>query len=119
MALKKLQEIKPIKNCSFEVTLVSDAVIKRLNKTYHKTNSSTDVLSFYTQDIIISADTAKRNAKIYNNTLEKELVLYIIHGILHLTGYDDTTKSKAKIMEQKQEEILNKIISDDKAQMTK
>lgn len=113
-ALKKLsalggEKIKFFKDYCFSVLLVSDAQIKKLNKTYCKKNHPTDVLSFDTGDIIISTETAKRNAKIYNNTLEKELALYVIHGILHLIGYDDTSKSKAKIMQQKQEEILKTI----------
>lgn len=115
-ALKKLNEIWLFNNYCFLVSLVSDNQIKKINKIYHKNNQPTDVLSFdislaknLSGDVIISVDTAKRNAKIYNNTIEKEILLYVIHGILHLTGFDDVTRPKAKIMQQKQEQILKKI----------
>jgi probable rRNA maturation factor len=96
------------------ISFFSDSRIKKLNQKYLKTNTPTDVIAFsYSKDnadIAISLDTAKRNAGIYKNSLKKEILLYIIHGILHLSGYDDTTPKEKKRMFKKQEEILNKII---------
>ncbi|MEK6568471.1 MAG: rRNA maturation RNase YbeY, partial [Candidatus Omnitrophota bacterium] len=95
------------------ISFFSDSRIKKLNQKYLKTNTPTDVIVFsYSKDnadIAISLDTAKRNAGIYKNSLKKEILLYIIHGILHLSGYCDTTPKEKKRMFKKQEEILNKI----------
>lgn len=98
---------------SLGISFFNDSRIKKLNQKYLKTNTPTDVIAFsYSKDnadIAISLDTAKRNAVIYNSPLKKEILLYIIHGILHLSGYDDTTPLKKKRMFKKQDEILKKL----------
>ncbi len=104
------------------VTYVSDAYIKRLNLKYKKINKATDVLAFsalegrsikgigsFLGDIIISVDTAKRQANIFNSTKTKELELYLVHGILHLLGYRDDTKKNFECMTRTQEGLLRKI----------
>lgn len=110
-AKRKLEKFKEFKNAVISVILVSDGCIKKLNKDYCKKNFPTDVLTFgYPKgaigDIVVSVETAKRNSKIYNKKLEEEVILYIIHGILHLHNYDDITKAKARVMQKRQEEIL-------------
>jgi len=57
-------------------------------------------------DIFISTDAAIANMKRYNTSLGKELLLYIIHGILHLLGYDDKDPLHAKKMRNREDEIL-------------
>lgn len=95
------------------INFFSDKRMKVLNRQYFMVSSPTDVIAFSyssnTADIAISLDTAKRNAGAYNSPLKKEILLYIIHGILHLNGYDDTTPMKKTRMFKKQEEILQKI----------
>ena len=73
----------------------------------------TDVIAFDSSkkknliaDIAISADTAVRNAKIYNSTPLDELYLYVIHGLLHIIGYKDNKASNRKIMDAKAKNIL-------------
>lgn len=99
---------------SLGISFFNDSRIKKLNQKYLKTNTPTDVIAFsYSKDdadIAISLDTAKRNARIYKNSLKKEIMLYIIHGILHLSGYNDAAPKEKKLMLEKQEEILNKIM---------
>jgi probable rRNA maturation factor len=58
-------------------------------------------------DIIISADTAARNAKIFHTTPLYELYLYVVHGVLHLLGYDDKTKAQRKLMHKKAIKYVN------------
>ena len=83
------------------ICLVSDAEMTRLNKTYRGKNKVTDVLSFpvanntrpkpgatFMGDIAIAPMVARRNAKKYGRALTEELRILILHGVLHLMGYD-------------------------------
>lgn len=125
---------KNIRDATLSVVFTTDKRIKRLNYLYRKKNRPTDVLAFSMQegalpsfvktvagkrlrressilgDIVISVDRAKRQAKIFNSTLEREIYLYIIHGILHLIGYDDEKPSLQKSMQKKESEILNALL---------
>ena len=96
-------------DASLNLVLMTDAQIRRLNLKYKKVNRPTDVLAFETGDIAISVDTASRNAKVYNTTKTKEILLYLIHGILHLSGYDDSTKKGSGLMQRKEDALLNKV----------
>ncbi len=84
-------------NRDFSVVLVSDRKISQLNKKYRGKRGPTDVLSFeagqddYLGDIIISVETAKRQAEELGHCLERELKILMIHGFLHLLGYDHET----------------------------
>jgi probable rRNA maturation factor len=77
------------------IVLVNDATIAKFNAQYHAMSDPTDVLSFdYGEgqgELIISVECAVRQAKRYRTTPVRELVLYIVHGILHLHGYNDVT----------------------------
>lgn len=61
-------------------------------------------------EIVISVDTAKRNAQIFNTNFNYELTLYLVHGILHLLGFDDRSKDKRKLMRRKEQELLKGIL---------
>jgi len=80
------------------IALVDDREIRRLNRTYRKKDKVTDVLSFpagarngYLGDIAISAAAARRNAQQYRRTLSCEIRILVLHGMLHLLGYDHET----------------------------
>ena len=70
------------------VAVVSDAVIRRYNRQYRKMDKSTDVLSFEPDDLIISAETARRQARRLGHMVEEEMKVLLLHGVLHLMGYD-------------------------------
>lgn len=80
------------------VVLVSDSVIRRLNKEFLRHDYATDILTFPLDDsaheaeMVISVDTARRQAREYRVSLREELARLAIHGTLHLCGYDDTTE---------------------------
>ncbi len=57
-------------------------------------------------DIIISTDAALKNSRIYATALSKEMTLYVIHGILHLLGFDDHTSRDTKRMRKKEQDLL-------------
>jgi probable rRNA maturation factor len=65
-----------------------------------------DQIKDITGDIIISTDVAIKNAKAYKTPLGHEIVLYVIHGILHLLGYDDHNRKVKHKMQKKEQEIL-------------
>ncbi len=86
----------------FCVVFVSDKRIKELNRTFRNKNHPTDVLSFsfddhalceedFLGDVVISAETAQRQAKENQLSLEIEIKQLILHGVLHLCGYDHET----------------------------
>ncbi len=96
--------------------LTDDAEIRQLNKSFRATDAPTDVLAFpgvredYLGDIVISYETAARQARQAHWRVADELDLLTVHGILHLIGYDDRTKRRRAEMWSKQEEILRKKI---------
>jgi probable rRNA maturation factor len=108
-----------------EVSFVfcDDRFISRLNIKHFSRRGPTDVIAFplsgskkgvYLGEVVVSVEQAARRAAEYGNTWQRELALYVIHGILHLLGYDDTTLSGRRRMEKKQEFILSKIMTNDK-----
>ncbi len=106
---EKILSIVRYKKSAVCILFVDDAGIKRLNKKYRKKNKATDVLAFETGDIAISAETAEKNSRRFGSTPDEELKLYMIHGILHLSGYDDTSPSKKKEMRKMERRILPKL----------
>jgi probable rRNA maturation factor len=84
------------------IVLVDDAAIAKLNAQYHDTPGATDILSFdYGEEqgeLIISVERAVAQAKRYRTTPARELILYVVHGILHLHGYNDLTPAQRRRM---------------------
>jgi len=100
------------------VAIVSDDEIARLNQQYLNHKGPTDVLSFDLSDdedghidgeLILSLDTATREAVRRGHSLEAELALYLAHGLLHLIGYDDATEPDASRMHTIEDEILTSV----------
>src|SRR5213596_4152965 len=88
------------------VWLISDRRMAGLHKKYLRQSGPTDVLTFQHGEIFISVETARRHARAFGNSLLRELQLYIVHGILHLHGFDDRTQPGARRMEKMQARIL-------------
>ena len=114
------KKIKLSTKYSLTLLLTNNKEIKSLNKKFRKINKATDVLSFepvhsnqlfknYLGDIVISIQTAKKEAKKKQINLETELLTLFIHGYLHLLGYDHVHKSDAKIMFSLQNKLLKEI----------
>lgn len=96
------------------IAVVEDGQMHALNRKYLDHDYPTDVLSFVLSDeeeqlqgeIIVSSDYAAREAEIYKWRTEDEILLYVIHGSLHLVGYDDQDPaSKAKMREQERRHL--------------
>jgi len=91
----------------------SDEEVLEMNKKFLNHDTYTDILTFdYTEDnviggdIFISVDRVKDNAKIFNISLEEEVLRVMAHGVLHLFGFKDKTKEEVVIMRQKENEKI-------------
>jgi probable rRNA maturation factor len=132
---KKVAEIilKTLKKDNVELNVIffSNQKIRALNRVYLGMDTATDVIAFtsgewiregkrlkgkrpdggrtFLGDIAISSDKAAQNAGIYRVGFEEEIALCLIHGILHLIGYGDTSKESRKAMRKKEDELLQKV----------
>lgn len=95
----------------------SDQYLLNINREYLQHDYFTDVITFnYVEekvisgDIFISIDTVKRNAKEYNVAFDNELCRVIIHGVLHLVGYDDKDDLSQQEMTKKENEYLQELL---------
>lgn len=97
------------------LTFVDDALIRRLNARYLRHRRPTDVLAFPLDapgpsrlwgEIVVSAETARRQARRLGIPVGLELDLLVVHGLLHLAGYDDGEPREARLMHQREREIL-------------
>jgi probable rRNA maturation factor len=103
-----------IGSAEVSVAIVDDPTIHQLNAQFLNHDYPTDVLSFLLErsgnsldgEIVASADTAIRNAAEYGWSPADDLLLYIIHGALHLVGFDDTTDEAEAAMRQAEAEHL-------------
>jgi len=118
-------------NCEVGVTLMDDEGIRMLNRDYRGIDEPTDVLSFSVierhekepdifyrsgdegpvvlGDIIISVEMAVKQAEEYGHSLQRELGFLVVHGMLHLAGYDHLDEASEAEMCRKQREILHKL----------
>ena len=110
------------------VSFVSNNEIRNLNKAYRNKDSVTDVLSFpltsedgtteinpdtnavQLGDVVISLETAVKQAQNYGHSLEREIGFLTVHSMLHLLGYDhETSQLDQRIMREKEEAVLEKL----------
>ncbi len=121
--LEKIGEHLPKNNISFSLHFIGDKRMRSLNKRYCGQGVSTDVLSFAADegynfpgsgedkgDVFLCTPRIKRQAKENNINYREELSRVLIHGILHLFGYDHDNKEREKKMFALQEKILMNIL---------
>lgn len=113
----------PIKKIEGKSTVslvfTDDKTISHLAETFKHKPGATDVLCFPADDawdetageIIISLDTAKAQAKARNVRLQDEIVLLVIHALLHLQGFDDQTEKKFLEMKSKEAQLFLQVLS--------
>ena len=90
-----------------EISLVSDEDIARVHGEFLSDPTPTDVITFHHGEVLISLDTAQRQAPEHGETYEREVALYIIHALLHLAGWDDHEESEREQMHRTQSAILD------------
>jgi len=110
---KKVSEVvfkSEKKRLELSIVLVGEKRIRKLNKKYRKKNRLTDVLAFsynHSGEIVICLEQVRKNAEKFNFNCKKELTRVLIHGILHLLGYDhEKSQKKAELMKKKQNYYL-------------
>jgi probable rRNA maturation factor len=91
------------------VALISDKAMAHFHVEFMGIAGPTDVLTFEHGEILISTETAARYAVEYGHTTQQEIALYVLHGLLHLRGYDDTTPAAHREMHRVQGEIFARI----------
>ena len=116
------EEIDP--KAEIGLMFVDNEQIREMNKTYRDKDSATDVLSFPIYeadeaiddeeeilfgDIVISLERAAEQAEEYGHSLEREVMYLLVHGLLHLAGYDHMEDDEKKEMRQREEELLTVI----------
>lgn len=89
-----------------EVSVVSDDEITRVHASFLDDATPTDVITFHHGEIIVSADTAACRSPEHGQDIDHELALYIVHGLLHLAGWNDEDMAEQKEMHRLQEQIL-------------
>lgn len=115
------------KNAEISITVVDNAKIREINREYRNKDTVTDVISFALEDdedifmtidmedgdiprdlgdIFLSYDKAIEQAEDYGHSVDRELGFLLVHGFLHLNGYDHMTEADEKEMFSLQEEIL-------------
>jgi len=106
----------------FRLTCVvaPERAMRRLNRVFHGRDRATDVLAFdmgrcrargpRVADIVVGVDRARRAARRLGVPVKEELVRYIVHGVLHLTGHDDVSRRKRRRMERRQEALVRSVM---------
>ncbi|MBP9223664.1 MAG: rRNA maturation RNase YbeY [Verrucomicrobiales bacterium] len=93
-----------------EISLVSDESIAEVHGEFMDDPTPTDVITFHHGEILVSVDTAEREAATHGNSVAEELLLYMIHGLLHLNGHTDGIEPDRTLMHREQETILRTVL---------
>ena len=113
--------INRLKRDDFElgVSIISEEAMTRMNERYLRHEGSTDVITFDYSDaagdgklageIFVCLDEAMKQAPRFSTTWQNELVRYIVHGVLHLSGYDDKTAAARRKMKREENRLMRRL----------
>ena len=112
--VKQLKNYFDLNISSLTVNFITSEEIEKINIEYLNHHYSTDIITFNYDDknnlidgeIFISSSDAEQNSKIFKVSFEEEILRLVIHGILHLLGYNDQTKPQKKIMKKYENQLL-------------
>ncbi len=117
--IREIAELSGINHGILSLSFVGEKMIRKINKNFRGKDSPTNVISFpfmdvageerLLGDIIICPEVAKKQAKKQGNEFNDYVAFLIIHGFLHLLGYDHIKENERLIMEHKEEEIFKKL----------
>lgn len=112
---EKALKILKISGCSLEIFLVPDAVMRDINREYRGKDKETNILSFEAADVPRPGEKLAHLGEIYLapgyiSAHNEDIEYLLVHGILHLLGYDhEKGERKARIMERKEVEVIKKL----------
>lgn len=111
--LKAVSEAEHKTIGNIAIIFCSDAYLLQINKKYLQRDTFADIITFdycegdlLSGDLFISIDTVRDNAAYYGTVFTEELNRVIVHGLLHLVGFDDRTEDERRIMRKKEDEYL-------------
>jgi len=117
-----------VARADISLAIIDNATIRELNRQYLEHDYNTDVLSFLLDcqldsekrvselrgagktidgEVLVSAEMAINMSENYDWSAKNELLLYVVHGLLHLCGYDDLTKDELKLMRSKEQQFFD------------
>ena len=127
-AVETMGDLYDAADCEVSITLTDDTRIHELNRQYRGIDRPTDVLSFAFNesdepeiiyddekhidalgDIIVSLDRARAQALEYGHSFKREIIFLIVHGMLHLLGYDHIEETERLEMEAEQKFVMNEL----------
>jgi rRNA maturation RNase YbeY len=119
-ALRAVLKAEKIKRGEWRINVVKDAAMKRLHRNSMNDPTTADVLTFDLRDLdckagsvdldtVVCYDVAKREAKRRGHGVTDELLLYMVHSLLHVCGYDDLNEKAAARMHRREDELLERI----------
>ncbi len=119
---RRLLEAIGERQAALSLSLVGDDAIRALNAQYRGKDAATDVLSFPLDgepapaaserllgDVVISIDTARRQADAYDAPLQREIYRLLIHGLLHLKGHDHEAAAERRVMRREERRLADAI----------
>lgn len=115
--IRRVLAEEKVDSATISVALVSDDEIHKINRQYLGHDYPTDVISFLLNksseegvkingELIVSTETAVREAIVHGWSPREELLLYVVHGLLHLCGYDDVTDAERPRMRSREKDLL-------------
>lgn len=123
--VRTVLEGERVEDAEISLAFVDNETIHHLNRRYLGHDEPTDVLSFpfsepnarrLAGELVIGAEVAKSQAEALGHDVQAELALYVIHGLLHLCGYDDKDASSAAEMRRRERHYLRKLVLPDIAE---
>lgn len=119
--LKSLKSELNFSIASLQINFISSEEITKINEEYLQHEGSTDIITFnYSEDTFnldgecyICVPVAEENARKYDVSIQNELLRLIIHGILHLIGYDDQNQKDKKVMKKEENRLVNLLFKRD------
>jgi len=117
--LRRLAQLAQVKTMELSIAIVDDQQMSDLHQEFMNISGTTDVLTFDLSDdptdfevlegeLVLCTDEASRQAASRGHQTRDELLLYALHGLLHLMGYDDHNDEDYKTMHQREDELLTK-----------
>ncbi len=91
---------------TLEIAIVDDVTSDRVHRDFMDIEGPTDVITFHHGEIVIGAEVAERQATEYDEPLGREILRYMVHGLLHLAGHEDEDAAERATMEAAQEIIV-------------